>query len=116
MRRAFTLVELLALRLRSGPAVSKGFTLVELLVVIAIIVVLLALLTPAMDQAIYQAELTVCGTRTRAIAMGALDYAGANRRAYPYRKGVQDKNTAQWQPHSLNSSGGSKSVHDDRPR
>lgn len=39
---------------------SKAFTLIELLVVITIIVVLLALLVPALDKAIYQAQLSVC--------------------------------------------------------
>jgi prepilin-type N-terminal cleavage/methylation domain-containing protein len=62
-----------------------GFTLVELLVVITIIVVLLALLTPALDQAIYQAELAVCGTKLNAIGMTVLAYAPENRRWYPYR-------------------------------
>ena len=50
--------------------IRNGFTLVELLVVITIIVILLALLAPALDKAIYQAELAVCGTRVRAIATG----------------------------------------------
>jgi prepilin-type N-terminal cleavage/methylation domain-containing protein len=62
-----------------------GFTLVELLVVITIIVVLLALLTPAMDQAIYQAELTVCGARHKALGGGVSAYAMDHARAYPIR-------------------------------
>jgi prepilin-type N-terminal cleavage/methylation domain-containing protein/prepilin-type processing-associated H-X9-DG protein len=65
-----------------------GFTLIELLVVVAIIVVLLALLTPAMDRAIYQAELTVCGTDQRSAANGATLYATANGRRYPPRGGM----------------------------
>jgi prepilin-type N-terminal cleavage/methylation domain-containing protein len=62
-----------------------GFTLVELLVVIAIIVVLLALLAPALDQAVYQAELAVCAARQNAVATGAGVYAVQHARAYPYR-------------------------------
>ena len=64
---------------------TRAFTLVELLVVITIIVVLLALLTPAMDQAVYQAELAVCASRQDAIASGLTTYAMAANRAYPYR-------------------------------
>ena len=41
---------------------NKGLTLIELLVVITIIVILLALLMPAIDKAIYQSELAVCET------------------------------------------------------
>ena len=62
-----------------------GFTLVELLVVITVIVILLALLTPALDKAIYQAELAACGARTRTIAAGAVVYASDSKRSYPYR-------------------------------
>lgn len=65
-----------------------GFTLVELLVVIAIIVVLLALLVPSLDKAIFQAELAVCGTRLKAIGNGAFVYASDHKRSYPYRSGV----------------------------
>ncbi len=68
--------------------VRAAFTLVELLVVITIIVILLALLMPAMDRAIYQAELAVCGAKISAIGHGALVYTMSNRRSYPYRPGV----------------------------
>ena len=72
----------------AGPRL--GFTLVELLVVITIILVLLALLAPAMDKAIYQAELAVCATNLRSIATGATIYAAQARRFYPHRPGVRD--------------------------
>jgi len=82
MRLAFTLVK--------TPAVSNGkrsaFTLVELLVVVTIIVLLLALLAPAMDKAIYQAELAVCASRLDAIGTGAQLYAINHSRWYPDRK------------------------------
>jgi prepilin-type N-terminal cleavage/methylation domain-containing protein len=62
-----------------------AFTLAELLVVIAIIVVLLALLTPALDKAVYQAELAVCGAKQKAVAAGALTYGMDHSRSYPAR-------------------------------
>ena len=70
-----------------------AFTLVELLVVITIVVVLLALLAPAMDKAIYQAELAVCGANQDALAGGATLYAMGSRRFYPHRPGVQSNGT-----------------------
>lgn len=60
-----------------------AFTLVELLVVISIIVVLLAMLTPALDKAIYHAMLVQCSANTRATAHSGILYAHANRRYYP---------------------------------
>src|SRR5687768_392095 len=63
----------------------RAFTIVELLVVITIIVVLLALLAPALDRAIYQAELAVCGANQRGIASGVGTYAMSYRRNYPNR-------------------------------
>jgi prepilin-type N-terminal cleavage/methylation domain-containing protein len=65
---------------------TRGFTLVELLVSITIIVTLLALLAPALDQAIYQAELVQCGTQMRAAAQGATTYAFDNKRRYMRRE------------------------------
>lgn len=65
---------------------SEGFTLIELLVVITIIVVLLALLMPAMDKAIYEAELAVCAANQHSIATGAQTYAMEYKRLYPFRK------------------------------
>jgi len=44
---------------------GKAFTLVELLVVFTIIVILLALLVPALGRAIYHARLAQCAGRLR---------------------------------------------------
>ena len=105
---------------------SCGFSLVELLVVVAVIVLLLALLTPAMDRAIYRAELAACGANLRSIATGATVYAMANKRSYPYREGVKEgtvwapstiyNGNPQW--NALASGLGSQAdvtVYDDRP-
>jgi prepilin-type N-terminal cleavage/methylation domain-containing protein len=98
----------------------RGFTLVELLVVITIIVVLLAMLTPALDAAIYQAELASCGGSQKSIAGGIATYAFDHRRSYPYREGVRHPDTVVWPewlaipptPSSVNKSGRG---FDDRP-
>ena len=71
---------------RIQPSAScPGFTLVELLVVITVIVVLLSLLAPGLDQAIYQAELAACGASLDATATGITTYAMNHKRAYPDR-------------------------------
>jgi prepilin-type N-terminal cleavage/methylation domain-containing protein len=62
---------------------KPAFTLIELLVVVTIIVVLLALLTPALDRAIYRAELTVCATNIKAMGSTATMYAASHQRSYP---------------------------------
>ena len=87
-RPAFTLIPPSAdvrLRLRRAVGGPEGFTLIELLVVVTIIVVLLALLTPALDKAIYQTELTVCGSKLKSVGTGILTYTMSNKRWYPDR-------------------------------
>ena len=61
---------------------KDGFTLVELLVTITVIVLLLALLAPALDKAMEQAQRVVCATNQRAIHGGATQYAFANKHVY----------------------------------
>jgi type II secretory pathway pseudopilin PulG len=70
------------------PCYGPAFTLIELLVVVTIIVVLLALLTPALDNAIYQGELAVCASNMHSIAAGGTIYATGYRRYYPDRKSL----------------------------
>jgi len=77
----------------------RAFTLIELLVVITIIVVLLALLVPAMDRAVYQAELAVCAAKHDALAAMTITYTMDHKRFYPYRKLAEDFGRVQ--PHQL---------------
>ena len=76
MARAFSVVEF-------PKAVSKAFTLVELLVAITIIVVLLALLTPAIDRAMSAAEKTRCGSNHHALGLATVQYVLESRRRLP---------------------------------
>jgi prepilin-type N-terminal cleavage/methylation domain-containing protein len=87
-----------------------GFTLVELLVVITIIALLLALLMPAMDQAIYQADLVRCGANQHGVGAGVLTYAFDHKRAYPYRPGARED--LGWHHYRISSD---TQGHDDRP-
>src|SRR5688500_7719159 len=84
-----------------NPKSELGFTLVELLVVVAIIVVLLALLAPAMDKAIYHAELATCGANLHGVAGGALMYTMNNKRAYPVREAIQGGSN--WSPSMISN-------------
>lgn len=65
------------------PYAPQGFTLIELLVVITIIVVLLALLAPALDKAVHQAQLAACGAQMGGMGAGLNTYAAAHKRFYP---------------------------------
>jgi prepilin-type N-terminal cleavage/methylation domain-containing protein len=77
----------------------QGFTLVEMLVVITIIIVLLAVLAPALDRAIYQAELAVCGANQRGVATTTTTYAFDHRRYYPLRQGIETADSTE--PHRI---------------
>jgi len=81
---------------------TPAFTLIELLVVITIIVVLLALLMPALDRAIYQAELAACAANLKGIATGVTLYAMEHKRSYPPR----DANAPGYQPHLIEKAAG----------
>lgn len=59
---------------------------------------LLSLLVPAMDKAMYQANLAACGSNLKGIASSVSAYAVASRQSYPDRN--QNVNT-QKQPHNL---------------
>jgi prepilin-type N-terminal cleavage/methylation domain-containing protein len=74
----------------------RGFTLVELLVVISIIVLLLALLMPAMSKALYESALAMCGTNLKAISSSVTTYAFDHKRFYPHRRLVRE-----WQGYEI---------------
>lgn len=82
----------------------NGFTLVELLVVVSIIVILIAILLPAVEGAVYQAQLASCATRVRAVATNVISYATQNLASYPYRPSLA-MNDAGWRrPNNINDS------------
>jgi prepilin-type N-terminal cleavage/methylation domain-containing protein len=91
--------------------IRSAYTLVELLVVVTIMVVLLALLAPAMDRAIYQAEMILCATTQRALGSSATLYATDFARRYPPRTGAE-----QWEYVEINKlASPSTSNYDLRP-
>jgi prepilin-type N-terminal cleavage/methylation domain-containing protein len=92
-----------------GDGGAGGFTLVELLVVITIIVILVAMLVPALDEAVYQAELAVCAARQKTAVTGVLGYAIEAQRHYPVRQGARDE-LVEWAVNQI-----ANRFYDDRP-
>jgi type II secretory pathway pseudopilin PulG len=64
-------------------SVRYGFTIVELLVVVGIIMVLVALLLPALQKARYQALEVVCSSNLRQISAALIGYASENKGWFP---------------------------------
>ncbi|HAI14654.1 MAG TPA: hypothetical protein DCM28_23315 [Phycisphaerales bacterium] len=60
-----------------------GFTLIELLVVISIIVMLVAILLPALGKARKSALTLACGSNLRQVFMGLTVYADTYHRSWP---------------------------------
>jgi len=85
----------------------RAFTLIELLAVVSIIVLLLALLAPALDRAIYQGELATCGARIKGITTGTITAAIDYKRKFPDRAGLAS-------PHMVKESNGTNQT-DTRP-
>ena len=71
-RRAFTLIELLAVS-------KRGFTLIELLVVISIIALLISILLPALSNATRTAQITACSSNLHQTGVGMHAYAADNK-------------------------------------
>lgn len=69
---------------RQPPAKNHAFTLIELLVVIAIIVILAALLLPALASAREKGRRTVCLSNARQIGLGIQMYAQDHEGRIPY--------------------------------
>lgn len=69
---------------------ETAFTLVELLVVVSIITVLVALIIPSMEEAVYQAKLAACASNMKVVATAATTYAQDNQQFYPKRNEAYD--------------------------
>lgn len=62
---------------------KRGFTLLEMLTVVAIIVVLMALLLPALNRARAQVHIVRCASNLRQITLGVIQYASDFNDALP---------------------------------
>jgi prepilin-type N-terminal cleavage/methylation domain-containing protein len=100
----------------------RGFTLVELLVVVAIIAVLLSLMVPALERAMYQAELVVCAAQLNLAAKGVASYAADHQRRFPHRAATDaGGGISNYHPTDLARPFGQRQTadplgYDDRPR
>ena len=63
----------------------RGFTLAEMMTAVAIIVLLVAILVPALQGALYAAKLAKCGANMDSFAVSVNIYAHENKRHYPDR-------------------------------
>lgn len=64
---------------------TSAFTFIELLILVAIIMVLAALLSPALNKVAQQARITSCASNQKQLAAGVIQYADDNRGLYPER-------------------------------
>ncbi|MAE64228.1 MAG: hypothetical protein CMJ18_08120 [Phycisphaeraceae bacterium] len=69
-------------KIELGPG-RRGFTLIELLVVISIIALLIAMLLPAVKKAKKNAELVICSSNLRMLALGMHVYLDDNDQRFP---------------------------------
>ncbi len=67
------------------PASRRAFTLIELLVVISIIVLLVAILLPALSKARNAAAAIACASNQRQVMIGMVSYAADNRNRPPHQ-------------------------------
>lgn len=74
----------------------RAFTLVELLAVIALVGVLAALLVPALDQGREAARAAACATNLRQLAAAALSYAADHGGEFPWGMRIEGGETACW--------------------
>jgi prepilin-type N-terminal cleavage/methylation domain-containing protein len=74
--------------MKSDSMAAKGFTLVEMLVVIAVVVILAALLLPAISAAKHKAQRITCTNNLRQISLGVRMYSEDSHDASPSPSGA----------------------------
>ncbi len=80
--KAADLVPAATCPLKAADMPPTAFTLVELLVVVAILTLLISILLPSLLRARRQAQMAVCGSNLRQIALANQLYAGDNGHSY----------------------------------
>ena len=74
----------------AAPGRAGGFTLVELLAVVAVVMVLAAMLLPALARAKGTTQSRVCLSNLRQLTLACLVYAGDHGDALPYNMGEDE--------------------------
>ncbi len=75
---------------------SAGFTVVELLVVVTIMGVMFSMLLPSLAQSREVAKGLKCANNQKQIGLALMQYAGDNKAAAPFIKGLQREGWPTW--------------------
>ena len=76
-----------------SPSPRRSFTLVELLVVMAVVAILISILVPALNKAMYSTDMLQCQNKLKSLGIGLFIYGEDNDDYYPSGSDIGVKRT-----------------------